>query len=78
MSSLTIKLKFMQTKNRPSGTLNGIAIFCGILFTILTTLLLWMSEIRIPLSLAIGICSGIAVAYASSICYSAFPLQQCK
>jgi hypothetical protein len=54
----------MQSKNRPSGTLNGIAIFCGILFTILITLLLWVSEIRFPLSLAIGICSGIAGAYA--------------
>ncbi|MBP6256245.1 hypothetical protein KA405_00575 [Patescibacteria group bacterium] len=54
----------MQTQNRPSGTLNGIAIFCGILFTFLITILLWMSDIRIPLSLAIGICSGIVIGYS--------------
>ena len=53
----------LATKNRPSGVMNLIAIIGGLVFMLIITLLVWMSDVRLPLSLAIGLCCGIGTGY---------------
>lgn len=54
----------LASKNRPSGVMNLIAIIGGAAFMLLIALLVWMSNVRLPLSLAIGLCCGTAVGYS--------------